>query len=409
MDKLTEQGTIQMHHRIPSGASPWESAFTADTAEVSFRFHQSLPGYMPTPLVSLPALARELGVRSLCIKDESKRFGLNAFKALGGSFCIASYIAEKLGVPQSELTYEDLLTPSARKILQNTTFVTATDGNHGRGIAWASRLLGARSIVLMPKGSSEERLQNIRAQGAEAEITDLNYDDAVRLANATAERIGGVMVQDTAWEGYEKYPTWIMRGYLTMGAELKGQLSLDPQLSPTHIFLQAGVGAMAGAMTGFFHSLYKDTPPVITIVEPDLADCIFRTAKADDGALHNVTGDLATIMAGLACGEPCTIGWSVLQAYAGYFASIPEYVAANGMRILASPLPGDQPVISGESGAAAFGFVTEILRRAEYAPLKEQLGLGPDSRILCISTEGDTDRDNYRRIVWDGAYQNISL
>ena len=193
-----------------------------------------------------------------------------------------------------------------------------------------------------------------------------------------------------------------MEGYTTMAAEAARQLQEE---KPTHIFLQAGVGAMAGAICGYFASLYGDAErPVITIVEPDQADCIFRTANAGDGKLRFVAGSMNSIMAGLCCGEPCPIAWNVLRDHADYFVSMPDYVAAEGMRILGNPLPGDPRVISGESGAAGLGFIAEVLRNPELADLKEQLQLNQDSRILCFSTEGDTDRENYRRIVWDGLY-----
>lgn len=197
----------------------------------------------------------------------------------------------------------------------------------------------------------------------------MNYDDAVRLANENAEKYGWIMVQDTAWEGYEKIPGWIMEGYTTMACEAVEQMK---GLKPTHIFLQAGVGAMSGALTGFFADFYKDERPVITIVEPNKADCIYRTAEADDGKLHFVTGDMNTIMAGLACGEPCTIGWNVLHDYADYFVSMPDYIAAEGMRILGNPMEQDPRVISGESGASTMGLVSELLRNPKLGWLAER-------------------------------------
>lgn len=174
-------------------------------------------------------------------------------------------------------------------------------------------------------------------------------------------------------------------------------------IRPTHIFLQAGVGAMAGAITAFLKDAWEGgQKPIITIVEPDQADCIFRTAKADDGKLHSVAGDLSTIMAGLACGEPCTIGWEILSQYADYFISVADPVAAKGMRILGNPVDGDARIVSGESGAATIGAVSEILMNKGLEALKQQLNIDRNSKILCFSTEGDTDKDNYRRIVWDG-------
>ncbi|WP_251498503.1 diaminopropionate ammonia-lyase [Otoolea muris] len=363
-------------------------------------FHASFPVYKETPLAVLRETAGLLGIDNIYVKDESYRFGLNAFKVLGGSYAIGNYLAQKLGKTISEMPYERLVSEEVRKELGDITFVTATDGNHGRGVAWTAGRLRQRAVVYMPKGSAAERLENIRAEGAEASITDLNYDGAVRLANRQAQEKGWVMVQDTAWEGYEDIPQWIMQGYGTMGYEAYTQL---PE-KPTHIFLQAGVGSMAGAVAGFFAGVYGKDRPIITIVEPDKADCIFRTAKAADGRLHFVTGDMDTIMAGLACGEPCSIGWNVLKDYADYFISCPDYMAAQGMRILGNPAAGDSRVIAGESGAAAFGCVSEILRNPRYAQIKERLKLNKTSRALFFNTEGDTDRENYRSIVWDGIY-----
>ena len=257
----------------------------------------------------------------------------------------------------------------------------------------------------MPKGSALERLENIRALGAHAEITSWNYDDTVRFASRQAQEHGWVLVQDTAWSGYTEIPTWIMEGYTTLALEIVEQLG---DVRPTHLFLQAGVGAMAGAVAGFFANYYGGDCPVITVVEPHNANCLFRTAQAGDGRLHNVGGDLSTIMVGLACGEPCSIAWRVLEACAQNFLSVPDYVAAKGMRVLGSPLGGDPRIISGESGAATVGLVAEIMENDAHIQLRRQLKLDRDSRILCISTEGDTDRENYRKIVWDGQCPSTS-
>ena len=373
---------------------------SADTVKKVRAFHKSFPMYRETPLAQLPETAKEMGLDKIYVKDESYRFGLNAFKVLGGSFAIGNYLARKLNKNIDEVSFSMLLDPEVKKQLGDLTFVTATDGNHGRGVAWTANQLGMKSVVYMPKGSAEERLENIRAAGADASITDLNYDDAVRLANRQAEEKGWIVVQDTAWEGYEEIPTWIMQGYGTMGLEAFEQL---PE-KPTHIFLQAGVGSMAGAMAGLLSDIYGEDRPIIVIVEPNKADCLFRTAEANDGTLHIVTGNMDTIMAGLACGEPCSVGWNVLKNYADFFISCPEYVAANGMRILGNPLGKDDRVISGESGAAAFGAVAEIMKNPELANMKEALGLDENSRVLCFSTEGDTDKENYKAIVWEGKY-----
>lgn len=384
------------------------SAFCEVEAKKTHDFHASFDVYKETPLTSLPNLAKEMGIKDVYVKDESFRFGLNAFKVLGGSYALGRYIAQKLDEDIADLPASRILSSEVRQRLGDMTFVTATDGNHGRGVAWTANQLGQHSVVYMPKGSAQERLANIRAEGAEASIVDMNYDGCVRLANSQAEEKGWVMVQDTAWEGYTDIPLWIMQGYMTMGYEIVKQLEAAGEQQPTHVFLQAGVGSMAGAMAGFLSSYYGKNRPIIAVIEPNKADCIFRTAKANDGELHFVTDDMNTIMAGLACGEPCTIGWEVLKNCADAFISCPDYAAADGMRILAAPCRGDQSVVSGESGAATLGCVSNILLRDDLSDLKQTLKLDENSRVLFISTEGDTDKANYRDVVWGGKFPNQS-
>lgn len=367
-------------------------------------FHKSFPEYKVTPLQSLDDLSKQLGVSHIWVKDESYRFGLNAFKVLGGSYAVGKYLAEKLNVDISELSFEKLKSKEVKEKLGSITFVTATDGNHGRGIAWAANQLGQKSVVLMPKGSSEIRLNNIRKEGAEAYITDLNYDDTVRLASQRAEENGWVLVQDTAWEGYEKIPTWIMQGYGTIMDEAVEQIAEAGAKRPTHVFLQAGVGSFAGSMLGYLVEKFGDECPITVIVEPDKADCLYKSINVGDGKPHSVSGDLNTIMAGLACGEPSITSWGVLKDYAEGFVSCPDYVAGRGMRILANPLGGDPHVISGESGAVGVGLVSLLAEDKMINDMKIALKLNQDSKILIISTEGDTDPENYRRVVWDGAW-----
>lgn len=372
--------------------------------EKTKQFHSSFPQYKETPLVNLDNLSKKIGVGGIYIKDESYRFGLNAFKVLGGSFAMAKYLAQKLGKDISELPYERLISDEVRDDLGDITFVTATDGNHGRGVAWTANKLKQKSVVYMPKGSSQIRLENIRKEGADASITDMNYDEAVRLAAKYASEHNGVVIQDTAWEGYEDIPAWIMQGYGTMGLEALNQLKDFGVERPTHIFIQAGVGSLAGAIQGFFASVYKENCPITTIVEASEAACIYKSAVANDGNLRIVDGDMPTIMAGLACGEANIIGWDVLKNCSSMFVSAPDYISANGMRILGNPINEDKKVVSGESGAVTLGLLYEIMTNNEYLELKEKLGLDENSKILLFSTEGDTDPDKYREIVWKGEY-----
>ena len=377
------------------GCGEIEEFLRLDSLQAVRAFHESFPVYEPTPLLRLNGAARVLGLGAVYVKDESKRFGLNAFKALGGSYAVGRYLAEQLGEAVSNITYGQLTSPEAKARLGDITFVTATDGNHGRGIAWTAAQFGHKSVVYMPKGSAQVRLENIRREGAEASITELNYDDAVRLAGRHAREYGWVLVQDTAWEGYETIPSWIMQGYGTMALEAIDQL---PE-RPTHIFLQAGVGSMAGAVAGLFADHYGEERPSITIVEPNKADCIFRTAEANDGQLHFVGGDMDTIMAGLACGEPCSVAWRVLSKCADHFISCPDYAAETGMRFLGRPQEGDERIISGESGAACVGCVAEIMTDPALAWIRDRLRLDENSRVLFFSTEGDTDPENYLAVM----------
>ncbi len=365
-------------------------------------FHESFDQYTETPLVDLSKLAEHIGVGGIYLKDESYRFGLNAFKVLGGSYAMAQYMAEKLGKDISELGYENLTSDETKEELGEMLFVTATDGNHGRGVAWTANQLGQRSVVYMPKGSSQIRVENIRKENSTVSVEDMNYDDCVRLAAEYAEENNGIVIQDTAWEGYEDIPTWIMQGYGTMALEAIEQLRDKGIDKPTHIFIQAGVGSLAAGVQGVFKSIYGEDSPITTIVEADIADCLYKSVVAGDGNAVAVGGDLQTIMAGLACGEANTIGWEILKNHSSVFVSCPDWVAADGMRILGNPLKEDEHVISGESGAVTTGLLVEIMKNDEYKDLREKLELNKDSKVLVFSTEGDTDPEVYRNIVWCG-------
>jgi diaminopropionate ammonia-lyase len=376
--------------------------------ETAHRFHCSFPQYTQTPLVNLSCLADYLGIKGIFVKDESYRFDLNAFKVLGGSYAIGKYIAKELGKDISDIDYNTLVSVETKKKLGDITFYTATDGNHGRGVAWAANKLNQKSVVFMPAGSSLIRLQNIINEGSDASITEFNYDDAVRLANKRASQDKrGVVVQDTAWEGYEEIPAWIMQGYGTMSLEALRQLNEADVQRPTHIFVQAGVGSLAGAVVGYFANLFPDNPPVMTVLEASAADNLYISNLA--GNLLGVKGNLNTLMAGLACGEGSTIAWEILKNHARFFSSVPNWVASRGMRLLAAPLKGDDKIVSGESGAVTTGLLFTLLHDKEYNDFRETLGLNKDSVVLLFSTEGDTDPDKYRDIVWDGDYPSKEM
>ncbi len=390
-------------NRMPKTADTSLPIMSLENVAKARAFHESFPQYSKTPLAKLDHMAEYLGLGGLFVKDESYRFGLNAFKVLGGSFAMANYIAKQTHRDVSQLPYAVLTSEELRKEFGQATFFTATDGNHGRGVAWAANRLGQKSVVLMPKGSTQTRLENILKEGADATITDVNYDECVRRANAMAEQTpNGVMVQDTAWDGYEEIPSWIMQGYGTMASEADEQLREYGCDRPTHIFIQAGVGSLAGAVQGYFANRYPDNPPVVVVMEADSAACLYKGAKAADGSIRIVDGDMPTIMAGLACGEPNTISWDILKNHVSVFTSCPDWVSARGMRLLAAPVKGDPQVTSGESGAVGMGLLSAVMEQEEYRDLRELLKLDKNSTVLLFSTEGDTDPQRYKEIVWDG-------
>ncbi len=390
-------------NQMPKSDDQWLSVMSRENVEKAFAFHKGFPQYDVTPLAELKEMADFLGVSSIFVKDESYRFGLNAFKVLGGSFAMAKYIAKETGRDVSDMTYEYLTGDELRREFGQATFFTATDGNHGRGVAWAANRLKQKAVVHMPKGSTKSRFDNIAKEGAAVTIEDMNYDDCVRLAAKEAsETEHGVVVQDTAWDGYEEIPAWIMQGYGSMALEAAEGLQKAGVERPTHIFVQAGVGSLAGAVVGFFANLYPDNPPRFIVMEADAAACLYKGAVAGDGEPRTVTGDLSTIMAGLACGEPNIIGWDILRNHATAFLSCPDWVAARGMRELSAPCRNDPRVISGESGAVGMGVVSTLMQDPEYQDCRESLGLDKDARILLFSTEGDTDPERYRKIVWEG-------
>ena len=392
-------------NHVPGSDDKFLDLMSEENVTKANEFHKSFPQSSVTPLQKLSALASYLGVKGIYCKDESYRFGLNAFKVLGGSYAMGRYIAKELGRDISQLPYNVLSSDKLREEFGQATFFTATDGNHGRGVAWAAKRLGQKAVVRMPKGTTKTRFDNIAKEGAEVTIEEVNYDDCVRMAAAEAAKTEhGIIVQDTAWAGYEEIPSWIMQGYGTLVLEADKQLKENGVDRPTHVFVQAGVGSLAGAVVGYFAHKYKENPPVMVVCEASAADCLYRSAVQADGNLVNVTGDLQTIMAGLACGEGNTIGWDILKNHVTVFASCPDWMSAKATRIYANPLENDPHIISGESGSVPLGLAYTALHDEDAKDLKEALKLDENSNILVISTEGDTDPVRYREIVWDGLY-----
>ncbi len=368
--------------------------FTERDAKNALRFHRSLPDYRETPLVSLACTAERYGIGSIFVKDESARFGLKAFKGLGGSYGMFRILCDRLALNPETADYTSYLDEDVREKCSRIVFVTATDGNHGKGVSWAAKLFGCRAHVFMPKGTVEARRQAIESAGsAVAEITALNYDQTVEYAAELAEKHGWILIQDTAWDGYEQIPKWIMEGYLTLILEAQEQMCGK---APTHVFLQAGVGSMAGGIESYLLNHFRSSKPMITIVEPTEASCIYQSVLAGDGKPHTVPGNPVTIMAGLNCGTPCSIVWPVLRDETSCFCTCRDVVTEIGMRAYASPVGADRPIISGESGAVTYGLLLSVLKNDK---LRDLFNLRKDSIVLLISTEGNTDPEGYARIV----------
>ena len=292
----------------------------------------------------------------------------------------------------------------SKKEFGQATFFTATDGNHGRGVAWAANKLGQKAVVPMPKGSTQTRLNNIRKEGATLRsknattmnacawlpiwLPELNMVSSCRILRGTAmKKFRHGSCRDTE--------PWPWKPTINFMKTLRSPDSM--------YFIQAGVGSLAGACSwDILSNRYPKTPPKVVVVEAEAAACLYKGAAAGDGAIRIVDGDMPTIMAGLACGEPNTISWDILKNHVDTFVAAPDWVAAKGMRMLAAPIKGDTPVTSGESGAAPFGTLACIMCMDEYQELREHLGLDETSRVLLFSTEGDTDPTRYESIVWDG-------
>lgn len=406
---VKQYGDLHVIKKSVAAEAVLPSYLSEEAAADVRRFHRSLAGYAPTPLVSLSASAEKWGVKAFCVKDESCRFGLNAFKGLGGSYAVFRVVCRKLGLNPETTTMADLKKDIYREKISPMVFTTATDGNHGKGIAWAAAELGCASHIYMPKGSAEVRARAIRDVGnAEVVITDMSYDDTVRYAASLAKKNGRYLIQDTAINEEDKTPRWIIRGYLTMVYEALEQMKALGYARPTHVFLQAGVGSMAGSVAGALACTYKEKKPTIIIVEPEEVACIFESMRQNDGKPHPATGNETTMMAGLNCAEPCGTVWPVLRDFCEYGITCPDSVSALGMRLLARPMGNDVAVVSGESGAVTTGVATTILTDSACEELRKDLQLDASSVILVFSTEGDTDPENYQRIITEETHPSYS-
>ena len=363
-----------------------DEAFRSAEREIT-----SWPGYRPTPIRRLGKLARAIRVRDIFFKDEGERFGLGSFKALGGAYAVFRLLKQALErQKRTEVKSSDLVAKRFSEITSAITVTCATDGNHGRSVAWGAQKFGCRCVIFVHSGVSEARCRAIASYGADVRRVRGNYDDAVREAAADAGRYGWNVVSDTSYEGYVEVPRDVMQGYSVMVEEALYQA---PE-KPTHVFVQGGVGGLAAAVCSHLWQRYGNQRPKFIVVEPENADCLFRSAEAGEPVV--VHGALDTIMAGLACGEVSLLAWKILRPGADAFMTITDAAAAETMRILADAKYGDEPVVAGESAVAG---LAALILSASDQDSRNRLGLTSDSNVLLFGTEGATDPEVYLRIV----------
>ncbi len=362
----------------------------------------SWPGYVPTPLHLLNGLAAKLGIADLAYKDEGHRFGLKSFKALGGAYAVFRLLKARIetrngGKPVSSA---EVIAGKWRDIVAEVTVTCATDGNHGRSVAWGAQLFGCRCVIYIHQTVSEGRRAAIAHYGAEVLRVPGNYDDSVRHAAAEAQRNGWTVVSDTTYEGYRDIPVDVMHGYGVMSHEIIRQVGLQ---APTHVFVQAGVGALAASVCASFWLEWGPRRPAIIVVEPARADCFFQSALVGKPVV--VEGDLDTVMAGLACGEVSPLAWEIVSAGADAYVVVDDGFALEAVRAFAMPVAGDPAVVSGETGAAG---LAALLAARAHADLWQALGLNANSRVLLLGSEGDTDPEIYRSIVGRNAEEVLA-
>lgn len=352
------------------------------------------PNYQSTPLYGLPGLAEQLGIAGLWYKDEGPRFGLGSFKALGGAYAVGCLLKQKIMAHNgaSGIATADLLAGTHRNVTSDITVCTATDGNHGRSVAWGAQMFGCHCVIYIHATVSEGRKAAMESFGAEVRRISGNYDDSVHQAAADAAANGWFVVSDTSYDGYMEVPRDVMHGYSVMAMEAIEQLPGGD--APSHVFIQGGVGGLAAAVLATYWLRFGAGKPRMIMVEPEQAACLYESAKA--GKPVAVGGDLETIMAGLAAGEVSLLAWQIIAAGTQAFMTIPDTAAAQLMRLLAEGVAGDPPIVAGESAVAGLAGLAGTLRNDELAQFLE---LGPESRVLVFGSEGATDPELYAEIV----------
>jgi len=339
-----------------------------DDLNASHGFHSGLAEYKPTSLTYLPALSLLTGVGEIWVKDESQRFGISAIKAAGASYAIKKLLDKKPG---------------------KQTICTATDGNHGRAVAWTTKKFGHKSVVFVPGSMVKSRIEDIAAEGAKVIRINGKYDEAVRAAHDYANKNKFMLVQDTAWPGYTSIPALVMAGYHTVIKEIEDEMKNRGLPYYDVIFLQCGVGSWPSSVVHYYRRKYGNKSPQLVCVEPWHSDCIIESVK--NRSVSETKKDQQTIMAGLNCGMPSVLAWKILNNGTDAFLSIPDSYAVEAMKALYYPNATDPKILSGESGAAGLAGLMAIMNEPKLIKLKNALSLNKKSRILVFNTEGITD------------------
>ena len=381
----------------PAWTGP-EYAFLGDRDMLEF--HRSLPGYEPTPLRGLPALAAKLKLGGVFVKDESQRFGIKAFKALGASYAMYRFLKKQWQSRCSEpFTPKSFQDREALAKLGSFTFCAATDGNHGRAVAWTAKQLGQKAVIYMPADSVPARVENVRSEGAEVVLLAGTFDLCVERCAADAAKNGWQAISDTAYPGYREIPGWILLGYTTIFAELQGLLHGPMKTGVDLVILPAGVGGLAAAGAFFYTKNYGARRPCLASVEPVSSDCFLESVRFGKGGPLPTRGRQTSIMAGLNCGVPSPLAWPIVRDAFRFFLAVGDEYAEAAMRRYYHPLKDDPRIISGESGSSGLAALLALTTSEKLADARARLPLGPQSRVLLVNTEGDTDPENFKKIV----------
>ena len=387
--KITHFANPNRAGAVPYPAWLQQNFSLAATADALHEI-SSWSGYQPTPLARLDDMAARFGVGALYYKDESARFGLGSFKALGGAFAVLRLLQQKIHAHKNQhASSQDLEAGKFRDIVAGVTVVTATDGNHGRSAAWGAGRFGCRCRIYIHAEVSERRAEAMRELGAEIVRIDGNYDDSVRRAAADAAANDWQVVSDTSYPGYTELPGAVMAGYSVMMEEIVAQLSGDSRF--THVFVQGGVGGLAASMAAWLWEKFGADRPRFIVVEPDLADCLMQSARNNCATEVRITRE--TIMAGLSCGEVSELAWQVLSRAADDFMTISDELVAPVMAALAYRAP---PIEAGESAVAG---LAGCMAACADKKCRHELNLDAQSRVLVFGSEGATDREIYERII----------